>query len=145
MIPTASSLYLRPHANMQYNYAGQPYYASSFSAVTPQSYYNRPPSPYQIGPQLRLPGVNPIGSQSPAANSAQTQPLTSHSAVMNDDTPVTTRRFNSYKENRDLSQLNASSVSLRLPQGSANSMHSGSLPIDFNQMVWRCCFSSYAY
>jgi hypothetical protein len=138
MIPTASSLYMRTPVGMPYNISGQTYYGGSYSAVTPQSYYNRSPSSYQIGPQLRLPGVAAVGSQSPSAQAAPTQPLTSQSAVMNDDTPVTTRRFNAYKENRDLSQMNASSASLRIPQVSASAMQSGALPPDFGQMV---CFS----
>jgi hypothetical protein len=137
MIPTASSLYMRQPVTVPYSYGNQTYYGGSYSAVTPQNYYNRTPSAYQLGPQLRLPGVPSIGSQSPASQAAPTQPLTSNSAVMNDDTPVTTRRFNAYKENRDLSQLNASSASLRIPQGSAASMPSGSIPADFGQMVCR--------
>ena len=138
MIPTASSLYMRTPVGMPYNISAQTYYGASYSAVTPQSYYNRSPSSYQIGPQLRLPGVAAVGSQSPSAQAAPTQPLTSQSAVMNDDTPVTTRRFNAYKENRDLSQMNASSASLRIPNVSASAMQSGALPPDFGQMV---CFS----
>ena len=138
MIPTASSLYMRQPVAVPYNYGSQNYYGGSYSAVAPQTYYNRAPSAYQLGPQLRLPGVNPIGAQSPSSQAAPTQPLTSNSGIMNDDTPVTTRRFNAYKENRDLSQLNASSASLRIQQGSTMSMPSGSIPPDFGQMVCFC-------
>lgn len=136
MIPTASSLYLRAPVGVPYNYGGQTYYTGgSYSAVAPQNYYARSPSPYQVPNPLRLPGVSAIGSQSPISHGAPTQPLTSNSAVMNDDTPVTTRRFNAYKENRDTSQLNASAASLRAPQANASSVNSGALPNDFGQMV----------
>jgi hypothetical protein len=136
MIPTASSLYLKTPVGMPYNYGGQTYYTGgSYSAVAPQNYYTRSPSSYNVPNPIRLPGVPQIGSHSPMSQGAPTQPLTSNSAVMNDDTPVTTRRFNSYKENRDLSQLNASSASLRMPHGSTSSVQSGALPPDFGQMV----------
>jgi len=74
-----------------------------------------------------------------AQGNQSTQPLTSNSAIVNDESPVTTRRFNSYKENRDLqnthSMLNQSSVSLRhVTGGSSASMHSA-VPSDFSQIV----------
>lgn len=74
-----------------------------------------------------------------AQGNQSTQPLTSNSAIVNDESPVTTRRFNSYKENRDLqnthSMLNQSSVSLRhVTGGSSVSMHSA-VPSDFSQIV----------
>lgn len=107
-----------------------------FVAVGPQPYYVQSPSSYQMSQQIRLPGIQRVGSQSPMVSNSPTQPLTSHSAVVNDDTPVTTRRFNAYKENRDLggqSMLNTSSATLR-PHMSSASVQSA-LPADFGHMV----------
>ena len=65
-------------------------------------------------------------------SSAQT--LTSNSVVMNEETPVTTRRFNSYKENTGQSLLNASSASVR-PPGPQAIERTGTVPSDFGHML----------
>ena len=154
MIPTASSLYMRQPVGMPYSYGGQTYYTGgSYSGMTeyqsvnrcsiavgPQPYYVQSPSSYQMSQQIRLPGVQRVGSQSPLVANSPTQPLTSNSAVVNDDTPVTTRRFNAYKENREAggqSMLNTSSATLR-PHMSTASVQSA-LPADFGHMVGPLC------
>lgn len=81
-------------------------------------------------------GMQPV----PAQVNQSTQPLTSNSGILGDDSPVT-RRFNTYKEKRPDNQtthsmLNQSSVSIRhVHQGSSSSVHSSTLPSDFGQMV----------
>ena len=107
-------------------------------AVGPQSYYVPSPSSYQLaGQQVRIPYGTSIGQQSPQIHSASmkaAQTLTTNSVVMNDDTPVTSRRFNSYKENKDFqntahSMLNASTGSIRVGDKTA------AMPADFGQML----------
>ena len=148
MLPTATSLYMRPPMPVPYNIGNQPYYSGgSYSgtnysrpslhspvAVGPQSYYIQSPSSYQLPPRM----PSNVGNVQHSSAQVTQQPLASNSATMNDDSPVTTRRFNTYKENREFqnthSVLNASSMSVRHMGSSATSVQSG-LPADFGQIV----------